>query len=157
MSAFFVFLFAVGGFDTQTIGQPLPLVQNKVIYRYASFTFSEIPPIVCFLCHCSYMWGCGNICSRQLIRPIMSFELVQDTEFQQRPKRRKTILFLVPPESTEKPKKQKRKRVHKFDGFRQYDKGPKVKRACLCCGHSFPSTGIGNRICKRCKEDLPIY
>ncbi|MEO1015355.1 MAG: hypothetical protein AAFX08_09250 [Pseudomonadota bacterium] len=30
----------------------------------------------------------------------------------------------------------------------------RTQRACMCCGRSFMSAGIGNRLCRNCKDTL---
>jgi len=157
-----MFLFAVC-FDAPTIGANLTPCKEKVICRYAPASFFEIPPFVCLLCHYPYLWDYGNILSPTPDSPIpplgiMNIDVTEpQTPEPARLNRPASFLSLVPdqPQPTAKPpKKQRKKRVTQFDGFRQYNKGPKVERVCLSCGEPFNSVGIGNRLCQHCRKEV---
>lgn len=42
--------------------------------------------------------------------------------------------------------------IGKRNCSRAYPKVETTKRQCLCCGKTFESEGIGNRVCRSCKN-----
>lgn len=36
------------------------------------------------------------------------------------------------------------------------ERDPRQKRACMCCRQEFPSEGIHNRLCGRCKQERNV-